>query len=219
MNIIETKALIFDLDGTLVDFGEVVEKVWKMYADKYGFDFEKQVLPICHGRPAKYPLKELRPDTTEAEMEAMEEEFGAIEMKMLDGLKPIRGADLLLKTLPQGRWAIATSGTYPLASGRLVASGLPLPVHFVTAEMYTNAKPHPEPFLKAAELLKTDPSECLVFEDSPAGIEGAKKAGAKVVGINMVDEARRISRPDFIIKDMTCIRVNFSNNLFRIQFL
>ena len=217
--IIKCKGLIFDLDGTLVDSGEVVEKVWKMFADRYGFDFEKQVLPICHGRPAKYPLKELMPSVTEEEMESMEEEFGSIEMTMLEGLKPIKGADRILQSLPFDRWAIATSGVYPLASGRLKASGLPLPRHFVTAEMYKNAKPSPDPFLKAAELLGFAPNDCVVFEDSPAGIEGAKKAGSTVIGINLVAAAKKVSNPDFVINDMTEIKVTNLNGQLAIELL
>ena len=216
--IIKCKAVIFDLDGTLVDSGEAVEKVWKIFADRYHLDFEKQVLPICHGRPAKYPLKELRPETTEEEMEVMEKEFGAIEMTMLDGLKPIKGADTLLSLLPEDKWAIATSGTYPLASARLKASGLPFPKHFVTAGMYKNSKPHPEPFLKAAELLKLDPKDCVVFEDSAAGIEGAAAAGTKVIGVNMTTSAKKDSKPDYIINDMTEVSIICSNGILTINF-
>ncbi len=216
-SMVKCKAIIFDLDGTLVDSGEVVEKVWKMFADRYGFDFEKQVLPICHGRPAKYPLKELMPCVTEQEMDAMEKEFGGIEMTMLEGLKPIKGADKLLPCLPPDKWAIATSGTYPLASGRLKTSGLPIPIHFVTAEMYEKAKPFPDPFLKAAELMQVDPKDCVVFEDSPAGIEGAKTAGATVIGINMVDAAKKNSKPDFIINDMNEVSVRCSGGSLIIE--
>lgn len=216
---IECKGLIFDLDGTLVDSGEVVERVWKMFADRYGFDFEKQVLPICHGRPAKYPLKELMPSICEKEMEAMEEEFSEIEMTMLEGLKPIRGADKLLLTLPIERWAIATSGVHDLASGRLKSAGVPIPKHFVTAGMYKNSKPHPDPFLMAADLLRLAPKDCVVFEDSPAGIEGALQAGCKVIGINLVEAARKISKPDYVINNMTEIRVSYGNDSFKIEFL
>lgn len=215
---IKCKAIIFDLDGTLVDSGECVEKVWKIFADKYGLDFEKQVLPICHGRPAKYPLKELRPNITDEELQVMENEFCEIEMTMLEGLKPIKGADKILLALPQDRWAIATSGTNELASGRLRASGLPIPKYFVTAEMVKKAKPHPDPFLKAANLMKIDPSECVIFEDSPAGIEGGKIAGATVIGINMTNTARKTSKPDFIINDMTEVSIIYSNDILTIFF-
>jgi len=216
---IECKGLIFDLDGTLVDSGEVVEKVWKMFADRYGFDFEKQVLPICHGRPAKYPLKELLPRVTEEEMDAVEDEFNAIEMTMLEELKPIRGADILLPILPPGKWAIATSGDNNLASGRLKSAGLPIPKHFVTAGMYKNSKPHPDPFLMAAQSLGFEPEDCIVFEDSPAGIEGAKTAGCTVIGINLVEAAKKVSKPDYVINDMTEIRVSYEKDSFKIEFL
>lgn len=201
------KYLIFDLDGTLVDSGDVVERVWKIFSDRFGFDFEKDVLPICHGRPAKYPLMELMPTITQKEIDDVEKEFGEMEISMIDGLLPIKGAYEFLKSIPCGRWAIATSCSKKLALARLKGAGLPIPKILVTAEMVEKAKPFPDPFLKAAELLEVSPSDCVVFEDSPAGISSGKSAGAVVIGINMTDIAKKVSSPDFSINNMSEVRI------------
>ncbi len=215
--VLSCKYLIFDLDGTLVDSGDVVEKVWKIFSDRFGFDFEKDVLPICHGRPAKYPLMELMPTITQKEIDDVEKEFGEMEINMIDGLLPIKGAREFLTSIPCDRWAIATSCSKKLALARLKGAGLPVPKILVTAEMVEKAKPFPDPFLKAAELLEVSPSDCVVFEDSPAGISAGKSAGAVVIGINMTDTAKKISFPDFSINNMGEVRIETAGGKLKIS--
>jgi len=215
--VLSCKCLIFDLDGTLVDSGDVVERVWKVFADRFGFNFEKEVLPICHGRPAKYPLIELIPTITQKEIEKVEREFEEMELGMTDGLLPIEGAHEFLKSIPYDKWAIATSCSKELALARIKSVGLQLPKILVTADMVTNAKPFPEPFIKAAELLGVPPSDCIVFEDSPAGISAGKSAGAVVIGINMTDTAKKISSPDFSINNMSEVQIKTVSGMLNIS--
>ena len=83
------------------------------------------------------------------------------------------GAIELVRSIPEGRWGVVTSGTRHLASARLKLAGIPVPKVMVTADDVVNGKPHPEPYLKGAELLGVNPAECLVIEDAPAGIRAA----------------------------------------------
>lgn len=205
MTTIKCKAIVFDLDGTLVDSGDVVEKAWEQFAIANGFDFKEEVLPILHGRPAIATIKDLLPGKSIEELRALEGQLTAMELNLLDGLKPIVGADKLLALLPENSWGIATSGIFKLASGRLLSAGLPLPKVMVTADVTKNPKPHPEPFLKAMEELGYEPHECVVFEDSPAGIRGALASGATVVAINLNETVARELNPHLNIIDLSAI--------------
>ena len=94
-----------------------------------------------------------------------------------EGVSVMPGAVELVRSIPQGRWGVVTSGTRLLASARLRFCGLPIPEVLVTADEVSNGKPHPEPYLKGAERLGFEPEECLVIEDAPAGIQAATSGG------------------------------------------
>src|SRR5438445_12319550 len=93
------------------------------------------------------------------------------------------GAVDLIRSIPDGRWCVVTSGTRLLAAARLRLAGLPTPRVLVTADEVSNGKPHPEPYLKGAQLLGFDPVDGLVVEDAPAGIQSAHAGGLKAIGV------------------------------------
>ena len=105
-----------------------------------------------------------------------------LEMEHTGG-DAIFGAGELLRRLPPVHWAIVTSASERVGRHRLSCAGLPLPHVLVGGEAVINGKPDPEPYLLGAERLGVSPDCCLVFEDAPAGIESALRAGCTVVQV------------------------------------
>lgn len=177
MTRLQCAALLFDLDGVLISSTPAVARVWRQWAVEHGFNPE-QVVARAHGRPSLMTIREFLPDS---DHEAENREVERREIEDLEGIVPLPGAMDLLSSLPADRWTIVTSCTRRLAEVRMKAAGLPLPPKFVTATDITHGKPHPEPYLMGAAVLGYPATECVVFEDVPAGVEAGKAAGAKVV--------------------------------------
>ena len=174
---VQCDALLFDMDGVLIDSTPAVARVWTRWALERGFNPEDTVRR-AHGRPSLSTIRELLPNA-DHEMENREVERREIED--LEGVIPLPGTAALLSALPSDCWTIVTSCTRALAEVRLRAAGLPSPVRFITASDVQKGKPHPEPFLKAASLLGVDAHRSVVVEDAPAGIRAGKAAGASVI--------------------------------------
>ncbi len=176
---ITCRALLFDLDGVLIDSTPAVSRVWSAWAEERGFD-PVEVVAHAHGRPSLATVRKYLPT---ADHEAENREVERREIKDVEGIVLLRGARDLLQSLPSERWTIATSCTRPLAEVRLRAAGLPIPDPLVTSTDVTHGKPHPEPFLKAAAKLGFPATECVVVEDVPAGVRAGKAAGSRVIAL------------------------------------
>ena len=174
---IQCSAMLFDLDGVLIDSTPAVTRVWRQWAVEHGFDPDK-VVHIAHGRPSRTTIRELLPD---ADLAHEDREVERREIADLDGVVLLPGAGQLLNSLPPGRWTIATSCTRRLAEVRLRAAGLPIPDTMITSSDVKTGKPDPEPYLKAAAKLGFPPSDCVVVEDAASGIRAGKAAGARVI--------------------------------------
>lgn len=169
--------LLFDLDGVLVDSTPAVERVWRAWAIKHGFDPDATVTR-AHGRPSIETLRELLPNGDyRAENRIVEQG----EIDDLEGVVAMPGALALLTSLPPDQWAVVTSCTRPLAEARWGASGLPRPRQWITSSDIAHGKPAPDAYLAGAALLGLPPGDCLVFEDAPAGVRAGKAAGCRVV--------------------------------------
>ncbi len=175
---ISCQALLFDLDGVLVDSTPAVERVWSKWATERGFD-PREVVLKAHGRPSIATLRDLLPN---ADHERENREVERREIEDLEGVVALSGARELLNALPPERWTIVTSCTRALAEVRIRAAGLPVPPRIVTSNDIQHGKPHPEPYLKGAGLLGFESTECVVVEDAPAGVRAGKSAGARVIG-------------------------------------
>lgn len=177
MNEISCAALLFDLDGVLINSTPAVARVWRQWAVEHGFNPE-EVVAKAHGRPSLTTVREYLPNT---DHEAENREVERREIADLEGIIPLPGAVALLASLPEDRWTIVTSCTRPLAEVRIKAAGLPLPRKMITSNDIQHGKPHPEPYLKGAALLGFSPENCVVVEDVPAGVRAGKSAGARVI--------------------------------------
>jgi len=203
---ITCSALLFDLDGVLIDSNPAVSRVWSAWAEERGFD-PAEVVAHAHGRPSLATVRKYLPT---ADHEAENREVERREIKDVEGVVLLPGARELLQSLPPDRWTIATSCTRPLAEVRLRAAGLPVPERLVTSTDVTHGKPNPEPFLKAAAKLGFPASACVVLEDAPAGIRAGKAAGSRVIALRTtVQEAElRDAGADWVLNscaDVTLI--------------
>ncbi|QNG20443.1 HAD-IA family hydrolase [Rhodococcus triatomae] len=177
---VTVQALLFDMDGTLVDSAMSIERVWLAFARRHVLD-PVAVLTALPGRTAPDIVAGLL--GPEADVDAEVRWVRECESGRVDGIRAIRGAARLLAALPAQRWAIVTSATRTMMELRLEAAGLPLPAFAVCAEDVRAGKPDPEGFLSAARMLGADPGECLAFEDSTAGLEAIARAGASAVAV------------------------------------
>ncbi|WP_157970624.1 HAD-IA family hydrolase [Nakamurella deserti] len=179
---ITVDAVLFDLDGTLADSTGSVDRSWSLLADRLGLDFGS-LQGMYHGVPARQTLARLMPDASAAEVEEVNTWLGDIEASDFDGVVPIPGALAVLSVLPRDRWAIVTSGTRRLATGRIAAAGLPMPGELITADDVAVGKPDPAPYVLAAKRLGFESKRCLVVEDAPAGVASGLASGAMVLGL------------------------------------
>jgi len=173
-------AILLDMDGTLVDSTAVVERTWRDWAARMGLDPEP-ILQAAHGVPTFETVRRFAPQGVDIHREA--EALVASEVADVDGIVAVDGAPAFLAALPVDRWAVVTSASRALADRRMQAAGIAPPPVFVTADEIAAGKPDPEGYLVAAERLGVKAADCLVVEDSPAGIRAGEAAGAAVLVI------------------------------------
>lgn len=193
---IECEAVLFDLDGVLVDSTRAVERAWKNWASRHGFDANR-VLEAAHGRRTADTIRAVAPHlSAEDEARALEKR----EAEDTSGVFPVPGAAEFLAAIPAGRWAIVTSGSRMIATSRLRFVNLPVPDVFICAGDITRGKPDPGGYLKAAGLLGIEPENCVVVEDAPAGIEAARAAGMRAIGVASTHPASELSAANFCVE-------------------
>jgi sugar-phosphatase len=125
----------------------------------------------------------------------------------------------LLAHLPPDQFAIVTSATRPLAVARLGYAGIPVPRHMITANDVVHGKPSPEPFLKGAALLGFAPADCLVFEDSPAGIFSARSAGMKTIALQTTYPADQLQAAHAIIGNLADVKATVRNESIGLELV
>jgi mannitol-1-/sugar-/sorbitol-6-phosphatase len=179
---ITVDAVLFDLDGTLADSTASVDRSWRKLAERLGIDFES-LNGSYHGVPSRQTLARLMAGSPTVEIAEVDTWLAEVEASDTEGVVAIAGAVDLLNSLPPDRWAIVTSGTYRLASGRIAAAGLPMPKELITADDVTMGKPAPAPYILAAKRLGFEAKRCLVIEDAPAGVASGLASGATVLGL------------------------------------
>jgi sugar-phosphatase len=191
-------AVLFDLDGVLVESRESTERVWLEWASHNGIE-EGALRSAMHGVRSADVIRALRP-----ELDAVTESQEVERRQAVDaeGLVAIRGAAAALGALKADRVAVVTSGTRPLALARLAAVGIEPPAVMVFADDVRRGKPDPEGYLTAASRLGTDPAEALVVEDAPPGIEAARAAGAATVGVTSTHTREELAAADLVIETL-----------------
>ncbi|MFD5780745.1 HAD-IA family hydrolase [Streptomyces sp. NPDC126933] len=202
-SVLTARALLLDMDGTLVNSDASVERCWRGWATEHGLDPEA-VLKVVHGRQGYATMAVLLPDRPVEQNHADNLVLLARETADTDGVVPIPGAPAFMAAIATLPHALVTSADVALADARMTAAALPMPKIRVTAESVTASKPHPEGFLRGAAELGFAPEDCVAFEDSEAGITAARAAGMRVVGVGPRAAAQS---PDAHIHDLTHLRV------------
>jgi sugar-phosphatase len=203
MTIFRCAAILFDLDGVLADSTGSVERQWRIWAREQGIDEEK-VAAVAHGVRAVEVIRRIAPHLdAEAEVRKLESR----EAEDRDSVAVMPGAVELVRSIPEGRWGVVTSGTRHLAAARLQLVGIPIPKVMVTADDVVDGKPHPEPYLKGATLMGVSPAECLVIEDAPAGIQSAHGGGMKVIALTSTYPASALGEADAVVQKLEQIQV------------
>jgi len=175
-------AFLFDMDGTILTSIKAAERVWGAWAASHGLDVAA-FLPTIHGKRTEETVRQLGLPGVDPVLEA--NRITLAEIEDVAGIEAIAGAANFLASLPAGRWAIVTSAPRALAERRIAAAGLPLPPVLVAAEDVERGKPAPDPFLLGARKLGVPPGDCLVFEDTAAGLQSAAAAGMSSIVVTV----------------------------------
>jgi sugar-phosphatase len=204
-------AILFDLDGVLIDSTASITRRWAKWAKQQGLDPAK-VLEVIHGRRSAEVIQLVAPHLDVAA------ETIRIEQRVTDDADPaIRGAIELLQALPERAWCVVTSGTRNLAIARMKVAGLPLPKILVGADDVSKGKPDPEPYLKGAELLGFSAAECIVIEDALAGVRAAHAAKMDVIAVASTYTVEELKEADAVVKGLQQIRVTEAQGKLRVE--
>lgn len=193
----KVQGFLFDLDGTLVDSLQPVERAWSNWAQNHHLNVQ-EVLAYIHGKQAITSLRHFLPQATETQLQAELAEMNRIESTDVAGIVPLPGVNAFMDRIHelQVPWAIVTSGAIPVATARHRAAGLPMPKVFITADQIKHGKPAPDPYLLGAEKLGFAPQACAVFEDAPSGVASGLAANCPVVAVNLhspIPELERVT--------------------------
>lgn len=207
------EAVIFDLDGTLIDSTPAVMRAWSAWENEYGL--APMDMLRHHGVPSASVVRAVMPEHLQ---EAAMRRITEIEMANLHDVVVLPGAVEALASLGTAKNAIATSCTVPLAEARIAAAQLVPPSVLVTVDDVTHGKPHPEPFLEAARRLGADPRRCLVVEDAPKGLEAARAAGCFTLAV-VTTTPREALRADAVVTDLSEIRFDGDQEGIRVRLV
>ncbi len=186
------RAVLFDMDGTLVESDAAVARAWSAWAAEYGVAPEA-LSAVAHGVPADGTIRILRPDLDDAGVAAASARQLALQYGDLDDVVALPGAHALLAELDAAGvpWAVVTSADRELARARLGAAGIDAPV-LVARDDIARGKPDPEGYLTAAAALGVPAAACLVVEDAEAGLTAGRAAGARTAALRGLDGDLRL---------------------------
>jgi mannitol-1-/sugar-/sorbitol-6-phosphatase len=210
---VETKGILFDMDGVLVSSIGSVVRCWRRWAKMYDIP-NADTYDVPHGMRAIEIVKSLRPDIDPEEgLKAIED----MEIEDTADLIVLPGVKALLESLPVERWAIVTSATKRLMLGRLKVAGLPVPERIISGDMVERGKPDPEPYRRGAELLGFRADECIVVEDAPSGVGAGKAAGCRVLGVLGTHSNEELKEADWIVGSLEGLKVTVTADGLELQ--
>lgn len=198
-------AILFDLDGVLVDSNPMYERHWQRWAALHDVPFA-EIAAVHHGRPAVQTIALVAPHM-DAAVEAARYNAGVAAGGNVRDVRAYAGVHALLESLPEDRWAIVTSANRELSCLLLRLLELPVPRVLVTSDDVKRGKPAPDPYLQAASNLGYPPSRCVVVEDAPAGVAAARNAGACVVALRTTNTTEALKDAYAVVERFADLRV------------
>lgn len=208
------QAILFDLDGTLIDSAVRIERLWQEWGAQHGIA-PQFLMQVMHGRRAGETISIVAPHLSlKDELDALE----SIEIADMNGVRLYPSTADLLSRLSSKQWAIVTSGTLRVASARMKHVGLPIPDIFITADDVLAGKPAPDGYLLAAKRLGVNPADCVVVEDAPAGIQAGKAAGMKVIAVASTLAKDALGQADAVVQHLAELDLHVTARKIQIQF-
>jgi sugar-phosphatase len=195
-------AVLFDMDGTLVDSRIACENLVRDWAARHGLD-PQVILDVAQGRRNRDIVREFTPHLP---LDEESKRLDAEELLYREGNTAVLGAAEILSALPVECWGLVTSASKRVAEMRLECAGLMRPGVLVSSDDVRHGKPDPEGYLIAAKRLGVAPERCLVIEDTPAGLEAARRAGMDTLGITTTFPQAEL-KAAICIADFTCLRL------------
>jgi sugar-phosphatase len=214
---VETKGLLFDMDGVLVSSIGSVERCWKRWCERYGVP-NAESFEVPHGCRAVDIVRTLKPEFDEEQVADGLRTIEDMEVEDISDLKVLPGVKSLLARLPPERWVIVTSATRRLMEGRLAAAGLPIPERIISGDMVERGKPDPEPYRRGAELLGLTPAECVVVEDAPSGVGAGLAAGCRVLGVLGTHEVSDLREATWAAESLDTVAVTVLEDGLELRF-
>jgi sugar-phosphatase len=214
---VETKGILFDMDGVLISSIGSVVRCWRRWCGMYNIP-DGDTYEVPHGTRAIDIVRHLRPDLDEAGVMQGLRDIEDMEIIDTADLKVLPGVRVLLNSLPPERWSIVTSATRRLLFGRLAAAGLPLPARIIAGDDVVHGKPHPEPYITGAKLLGFEPADCIVFEDAPSGVGAGVAAGCRVLGVLGTHSASQLTACTWIVESLEGVKATVVEGGLELEF-
>jgi sugar-phosphatase len=214
---VETKGLLFDMDGVLISSIGSVERCWKRWCAIYDVP-DAASFQFAHGVRAIDTMRRLKPEWNAAQIAEGLRVIEDMEIEDTGDLRVLPGAKALLEQLPVERWAIVTSATRRLLLARLKVAGLPVPERLISGDMVERGKPDPEPYRRGAELLGLTNEECVVVEDAPSGVGAGVAAGSRVLGVLGTHAFHELAQATWVVESLEGIAVSGVGDGLELRF-
>lgn len=214
---VETKGLLFDMDGVLISSTGSVERSWQRWCKLYGMPNADQ-FHVPHGTRAVDIVRMLKPQWDEAQVAEGQRLIEDLELADTADLTVLPGVKLLLAQLPPERWIVVSSASTRVLIGRLAAAGLPVPARYISGDMVVHGKPDPEPYRRGAELLGYAPGDCIVVEDAPSGVGSGLAAGCRVLGVLGTHPAEKLRAATWLVRSLEEIEVTAKQDGLEMRF-
>jgi len=214
---VETKGLLFDMDGVLISSTGSVVRCWQRWCKLYGMPNADQ-FQVPHGTRAVDIVRMLKPEWDEAQVAEGLRVIEDLELEDTADLTVLPGVRALLERLPPERWAVVSSATRRLLIGRLAAAGLPVPARFISGDMVVRGKPDPEPYRRGAALLGLSPADCIVVEDAPSGVGAGVAAGCRVLAVLLTHPPNQLRAATWLARSLDAVEVTAKPDGLELRF-